>query len=217
MKTKLFAVLVACSLLITIAAQAQDDSTSSRRRRPVEALKRILELTDAQAQQFAELRQTHRQATETQRTQIRERMSQIRQLEQQKNELLNSTSPDPGQIGSILIQQRSLRAQVRQARQDQDLEASFREAAIALLTATQQEKLAQIQQAQTLASQARPLTAFGLIERPRQRRGGLGPQRRGGFQQQRRHRFPGAAGTDALQDHPGMFFLQAPMYGSLHL
>lgn len=216
MKTKLFVILAACSLLLTIPAQAQDDSTSFRRRRPVEALKRILELTDSQVQQFAELRQTHRQTTETQRTQIREWTSQIRLLEQQKNELLNSTNPDPGQIGSILIQQRSLQAQVRQARQD--LEASFREAALALLTATQQEKVVQIQQAATLAPQARPLAAFGLIERPRQRRGGFfGPQRRGGFQQQRRPRFSGAAGADALQDHPGMFLLQAPLHGDMHL
>ncbi len=217
MKTKLFVIIAACSLLLTIPAPAQDDSTSFRRRRPVEALKRILGLTDSQTQQFAELRQTHRQATEAQRTQIREWTSQIRQLEQQKNELLNSTSPDPEQIGSILIQQRGLRAQVRQARQDQDLEASFREAAIALLTATQQEKLAQIQQALNLAPQARPLAAFGLIERPRQRRGGFGPQRRGGFRQQRRQRFLGPAGADTLGDKPGMFSPQAPMYGSLHL
>jgi len=214
MKTKLFVILAACSLLLTIPAQAQD-STSLRRRRPAEALKRTLELTDTQAQQFADLRQTHRQATETQRTQIREWTSQIRQLEQQKNELLNSTSSDPGQVGSILIQQRSLRAQVQQARQD--LETSFREAAMALLTTTQQEKVAQIQQAVILAPQAGPLAAFGLIERPRQRRGGFGLQRRGGFRQQQRPRFPGPAGADALKDHPGMFFLQAPMHGGLHL
>lgn len=187
MKTKLFAVVAACLLLITIPAQAQDDSTSSRRRRPVEGLKRILELTDTQVQQFAELRQTHRQATATQRTQIREWTTQIRTLEQQKNELLNSTSPDPGQIGSIVLQQQSLRAQVRQARQE--LGASFREAAMALLTVTQQEKVAQIQQATTLAPQAGPLAAFGLIERPRQRRGSFGPQRHGGFTPQRRGGF----------------------------
>ncbi|MCH7977509.1 MAG: hypothetical protein IH935_00855 [Acidobacteria bacterium] len=215
MKTKLFVILAACSLLLTIPAQAQDDSTSSRRRRPVEALKRVLELTDVQAQQFSELRQSHRLATEAQRAQIREWTSQIRLLEQQKNELLNSTSPDPGQIGSILIQQRGLRAQVRQARQD--LAASFREVALGILDTTQQEKVAQIQQAVTLAPQARPLAAFGLIERPRQRRGSFTPQRLGGFGPQRRQRFPGTAGADALQDHPGMFLLQAPMHGDMHL
>lgn len=215
MKTKLFAIVAACLLLLTISAQAQDDSTSPRRRRPVEALKRILELTDAQVQQFAELRQTHRQTTETQRTQIREWTSQIRQLEQQKNELLNSTSPDPGQIGSILIQQRSLQAQVRQVRQD--LEASFREAAMTLLTATQQDKVAQIQEAVRLPPQGGPLAAFGLIERPRQRRGGFGPQRRGGFRQQRGHGFPGPAGADTLRGKPGMFSPHVPMHGNLHL
>ncbi len=202
MKTKLFVILAACSLLLTIPAQAQD-STSPRRRRPVEALKRTLELTDTQAQQFAELRQTHRQATEAQRTQIREWTSLIRQLEQQKNELLNSTSPDPGQIGSILIQQRSLQAQVRQA--TQELEASFRGAAMALLTATQKDKVAQIQQALTLAPQAGPLAAFGLIERPRQRRGGFGPQRLGGFGPQ------GTGGAVPLRDSPGFFLPEAPL------
>ena len=210
MKTKLFVLITACSLLITIPAQAQDDSTSFRRRRPVEALKRVLELTDTQTQQFTELRQTHRLATEAQRTQILEWTSQIRLLEQQKNELLNSTSPDLSQIGSILIQQRGLRAQVRQVRQD--LAASFRNAAMALLTTTQQEKVAQIQQAMTLAPQARPLSAFGLIERPRQRRGGFARQRR-----QRFLLFPGPATADTLGDKPGMFSLQALMDGSLHL
>ncbi len=83
MKTKLFLIIAACSLLITIPAQAQDDSTSFRRRRPVEALKRILGLTDSQTQQFAELRQTHRLATEAQSTQILEWTRQIRLLEQQ--------------------------------------------------------------------------------------------------------------------------------------
>ncbi|MEE8177326.1 MAG: hypothetical protein V3T65_04975 [Acidobacteriota bacterium] len=207
MKTKLFVIIAACSLLITIPALAQDDSTSSRRRRPVEALKRVLELTDAQAQQFAELRQSQRLATEAQRTQIREWTSQIRQLEQQKNELLNSTSTDPEQIGSLLIQQRSLQAQVRQARQD--LATSFHNAALGILDTTQQEKVAQIQQALTLAPQARPLAAFGLIERPR--------QRRGGFRQQRRQRFQGTAGADTLGNKPGMFLLQAPLHGGMHL
>ena len=79
MKNKLFAILAACSLLLAIPAQAQDDSTSSRRQRPIEALQSILELTDAQAQ-FAELRQTHRQARETKVTQIREWTRQVRQL-----------------------------------------------------------------------------------------------------------------------------------------
>ncbi len=215
MKTKLFAIVAACLLLLTISAQAQDDSTSFRRWRPVEALKRVLELTDVQAQQFSELRQSHRLATEAQRAQIREWTSQIRLLEQQKNELLNSTSPDPGQIGSILIQQRGLRAQVRQARQD--LAASFREAALGILDTTQQEKVAQIQQAVTLAPQARPLAAFGLIERPRQRRGSFTPQRLGGFGPQRRQRFQGTAGADTLGNKPGMFLLQAPLHGGMHL
>ena len=204
MKNKLFAILAACSLLLAIPAQAQDDSTSSRRQRPIEALQSILELTDAQAQQFAELRQTHRQARETKVTQIREWTRQVRQLERQKNEMLNSASPDPGQVGSIVIQQRSLLVQVRQGRQELQ-EASFREAATALLTEPQKEKLAQVQQAMTLSSQAGPLAAFGLIERPRQRRGGFrsqrrslpramrgsGPrrQRRGGFRPQRGQRF----------------------------
>ena len=210
-KNKLFAILAACSLLLTIPAQAQDDSTSSRRQRPIEALKTILELTDAQAQQFAELRQTHRQARETKVTQIRERTRQIRQLQQQKNDLLNSANPDPGQIGSIVIQQRSLLAQVRQGRQELE-EASSQEAATALLTETQKEKLAQIQQAVTLSPQAGPLAAFGLIERPRQQRGGFRAQqrslrrsmRRSGPRRQRH-------GGGRLQRRQGFLNMRAPV------
>ena len=207
MKNKLFIIIAACSLLLTTQAQAQDDSTSSRRRRPIEALKRILDLSDSQTQQLADLRQTHRQATETQRTQIREWTSQIRLLEQQKNELLNSTNPDAGQVGSILIQQRSLQALVRQARQD--IQTSFHQAALEILTLEQQEKVAQIQQALTLAPQAGPLAAFGLIERPR--------QRRGGFRQQRRPRTQGAEGAEPLRDSPGFFLPEAPFRGRVLL
>ena len=206
MKTKLFVILAACSLLLTIPAQAQDDSTSSRRRRPVEALKRILELTDTQVQQFSELRQTHRLATETQRTQIREWTSQIRNLQQQKNELLNSTNPDAGQVGSFVIEQRRLQALVRQARQD--LATSFHNAALEILDTTQQEKVAQIQQALTLAPQARPLAAFGLIQRPR-------PQR--SFRRFRRPRTQGTEGPQLLQESPGFFLPEAQLRGRVLL
>ncbi len=103
---------------------------------------------------------------------------QIRDLRQQMNEALNSTSPDAAQVGTIVIQQRSLRQQV------QAVEQTFLAQALALLTEEQRQKVAQIQEAIRLAPQGRPLASLGLIQRPRQR-----PD--GGFRLQRQPRFQG--------------------------
>ena len=156
MKAKLFAMLVVCSLTFSIPMQAQDEPPTDQGRL-LAALQRILELTDSQAQQLFDLRQSHLE-------QVHALWTQIRELEQQKAGLLGSDNLDPAEVGAIVIQQFGLKQQVRAAKQ------SYHEAALAILTPEQVETVAHIQQAVIVAQQAGPLAAFGLIEFPRRHR-----------------------------------------------
>ena len=153
MKTRLLAIAAVCSLLFSVSMHAQDEPTTDHQWGLLEAVQRILELTDSQAQELANLRQSHLEQMHALRMQIRE-------LEQQKAELLSSDNPDAGQVGAIVIQQFGLQQQVQAANQ------SYHEAARTVLTQEQQEKVAQIQQAVLLARQGGPLAAFGLIHPP---------------------------------------------------
>ncbi|MBI4464704.1 MAG: Spy/CpxP family protein refolding chaperone, partial [Acidobacteria bacterium] len=129
---------------------------------PIEALKAILDLTDQQLQQLTDLRQAHLER-------VRELRTQIPDLGQQMRELLQSPNPDPTQLGTLMLQGRNLRQQI------QDATTAYRDSALGVLTETQKQKVAQIQEALRLAPQAGPLAAFGLIERPP-----FGGQRGGG-------------------------------------
>lgn len=146
-------------LCVAGLARAQEPSEPPFPARGAEAIKRILDLTDQQFQQLVDLQRSHRE-------QARSLMTQVRDLERRRRELLQSENPDPAQIGEIAVQQRALQEQLRAAQQ------SYRESALAILTTTQKEKVAQIQEAVKLAPQAGPLAAFGLLEGPG---GGPGP------------------------------------------
>ncbi|MBI4464004.1 MAG: periplasmic heavy metal sensor [Acidobacteria bacterium] len=128
---------------------------------PREAVKKILDLTDQQVQQLIDLRQSNGEK-------VRGLMTQMRDLEKQRHDLLQSSNPDPAKVGELVLQLRSLQEQVQAAGK------SHHEAALAILTETQKQKVAQIQEALKLAPQAGPLGAFGLIEGP-----GPGPGRPG--------------------------------------
>ena len=154
MKTRMLAALLAaCSLWLTISAQAQMPPAPPGPVRPAEAIKRILDLTDQQVQQLADLRTSHM-------NQVRTLTTQVRDLARRQRELLESSAPDPAQVGALVIQIRGLRKQLQDAR------TAYHNAALALLTETQKQKVAQIQQALELAPQAGPLAAFGLLEGP---------------------------------------------------
>ena len=153
MKTKLAAVLAACSLGLAMAAQAQVQPPPPGPVRPAEAIKGILDLTPLQLQQLIDLRKAHFEKVRGLRTQIGD-------LEKKKRELLQSPTPNPAEVGALLIQQQGLQKQV------QDAAKAYHDAALALLTEPQKQKVAQIQEALKLAPQAGPLAAFGLIEGP---------------------------------------------------
>lgn len=152
MRLKLTA-MVAALLFSGAAPLLAQESTAPQPRRPFEALKIILDLTDQQLQQLGDLRQAHQQR-------IREINTKIRELAQQQKTLVESANPDATQLGTLLLQQRGLRKQI------QDAAKSFRESALGVLTQTQRDKITQIQEALKLAPQAGPLAAFGFIEGP---------------------------------------------------
>jgi hypothetical protein len=91
-------------------------------------------------------------------------------LQQKQRELLQTTPPDAMALSDVLVQQENLRKQI--AEEDK----AFRDTAMTLLTASQREKVEQIQEALQLVRDAGPLAQFGLIERPAGRFGpGAGP------------------------------------------
>ena len=162
MKLRLTMILPACLLFLSAWARAQQGPPPNPPGPPPgpgEAIRSILDLSAQQVQQLVDLRNSFLQKT-------RDWANQIRTLEQKKNDLLQSSSPNPTELGNLLIQEQSLRKQMQDAAQ------SYHDAALVLLTSAQKQKVAQIQEALRLAPQAGPLGAFGLME-------GLGPG--GGF------------------------------------
>lgn len=154
MKTRLAAILAACSLWLAIPVQAQIMPPPPGPVRPAEAIKKILDLADTQVLQLAELRKSHFDK-------VRELTTQVRDLRRRIRELLQSPTPDAAQVvGALVIQLQGLQKQL------QDAQKAYHDAALALLTETQKQKVAQIQEALKLAPQAGPLAAFGLIEGP---------------------------------------------------
>ena len=139
-----------CALLLAGLAQAQEPPKPPM---PRDAVKKILDLTDQQVQELLDLRQSNGEK-------VRGLMTQMRDLEKQRRDLLQSSNPDPAQVGALVLQLRSLQQQVQAA------QMSYRDGALAILTETQKQKVAQIQEALRLAPQAGPLAAFGLLEGP---------------------------------------------------
>lgn len=127
------------------------------------ALKEALGLTDQQVQQLTDLRM---QVAEENRS-IAE---QIRAKRQEITELMKSANPDPLKVGQLHVDIKKLHDQ-RLAK----LEA-MRTQALALLTAEQKQKLAELEKSVTLARAARQAVALGLIAPP-QPPAGAGPGR----------------------------------------
>ena len=187
MQLKQLAALGASALFFVSLAGAQDSPLQRPPRpSPGEALKTILDLSDAQLQELKDLRES---AT----AQRQEHATEIRRLQQRQRELLQTSPPDATALADVLVGQQNLRQQI------QNEATAFREAALNLLTASQKEKVQQIQEALQLVRAAGPLAAFGLIEGPRGPRGfgrggALSAAAEGGsrasLEPHRRHRSP---------------------------
>ena len=153
MQLKQWAVLAACLVLVSGAASAQEPPRPNPRPSPDEAIKTILDLSDSQLQELKDLRQSFNQSQQEIRTQMRE-------LQQKRREILQSSPPDAVALADLIIQEENLRKQM------QDENKAFRDTALNLLTASQKEKIERIQEALKLVRDAGPLARFGLIEGP---------------------------------------------------
>ena len=168
MQLKQLTALAACALFLTGSALAQEPpERPNRRPSPDEAVTAILDLSDAQLQELKDLRNSVNE-------QRREHVMEMRRLQQGQRELLQQSPPDAVALGNILVQQQNLRQQI------QDENTAFRDTALTLLTASQREKVEQVQEALQLVRAAPPLAQFGLIEGPRGHGGRGGPADFGG-------------------------------------
>ena len=91
MKTKLFVMLAACSLFFLFPHGPRSPSPQFSLLGDSFRLAEILELTDLQAQDLVALRHDHKQ-------QVHDLTTQIRELEHQKLDVLNSPTPDPTRL-----------------------------------------------------------------------------------------------------------------------
>lgn len=117
------------------------------------ALKEALGLTDQQVQQLLELR---KQTADDNRSVA----EQIRTKRQELANLMQTANPDPARAGQLLVDIKKLEEQ-RRARLEE-----FRSKALALLTADQKQKLADLEKALRLGPAARQAVGLGLIAPP---------------------------------------------------
>ena len=154
MQLRQLTLLAACLLLALGSASAQEPPRRPNSRpSPDEAVKTILDLSDAQLQELKDLRESVNQKRQ-------ENATEIRRLQQKRRELLQTSPPDAVALADVLVQEENLRKQV------QDENKAFRDAALNLLTGSQKEKIERIQEAVKLARDAGPLARFGLLEGP---------------------------------------------------
>ena len=116
-----------------------------------DAIKTILDLSDRQYLELTELREAHLKK-------LKEYSDEQRALEQEKRTILASSGADPSKLGSITLRQEGLTQMIQQENE------SFHTTSLTLLTATQRDKVAAIEEALKLAPNAPALMQFGLLD-----------------------------------------------------
>lgn len=116
-----------------------------------EAIKEVLDLSDRQFAEMTELRAAHQ-------AKLKEYSDQQRALEAEKRAILASSGADPVKLGSITLRQEGLTQMIQQEN------AAYHTGSLALLTATQRDKVAAIEEAVKLAPKAGSLMQFGLLD-----------------------------------------------------
>lgn len=112
-------------------------------RQAIAALRNQLGLTDQQVQQLTQLRREQEQVLQPLRQQIQEKAKALR-------DLMAAPSPDPAVVGSLTLELRNLRQQVRQTNE------TYHERALAVLTPEQKTKLENLQNAARRAARIGP-------------------------------------------------------------
>jgi len=151
MKTRMAAILAAGSLWLAMPMLAQDAAPQNRMQRQNDQIKTALDLTDRQFNELNDVRTAYNEK-------VKELSTQMRELEKQRREAMKASGANPVLVGSIALQIQSLQQQI------QDENKAYREHALSVLTASQREKVEDIQEAVKLAQQAGALAAFGLLE-----------------------------------------------------
>jgi Spy/CpxP family protein refolding chaperone len=116
-----------------------------------DAIVSILDLSDRQYLELTELRTAHLDK-------LNEYSDEQRSLAQEQRTILASSGADPSKIGSITLRQQALTQMIQQEND------AFHTAALALLTATQRDKVTAIEEALKLAPNAPTLMQFGLLD-----------------------------------------------------
>jgi Spy/CpxP family protein refolding chaperone len=111
----------------------------------------FLNLTSAQVQSLEQIQQQRNQAVQSIYQQVNEKQTEL-------NTQLNSSSPNPVQVGQLMIDIRALQQQAQQASKP------FRQPALAVLTPDQTNKLAALVQAQQLQPAASQAVSLNLID-----------------------------------------------------
>jgi Spy/CpxP family protein refolding chaperone len=116
-----------------------------------DAIKTILDLSDRQYAELTDLRTAHQ-------AKLKEYSDEQRSLEQEKRTIMSTSGADPAKIGSISLRQEALTQMIQQEN------AAFHTNALALLTASQRDKVTAIEEALKLAPNAGALMQFGLLD-----------------------------------------------------
>jgi hypothetical protein len=116
-----------------------------------DAIKTILDLSDRQYAELTDLRAAHQ-------AKLKEYSDEQRSLEQEKRTIMSVSGADPARIGSISLRQEALTQMIQQENE------AFHTGALALLTASQRDKVAAIEEALKLAPNAGALMQFGLLD-----------------------------------------------------
>ncbi len=116
---------------------------------PEAVLKDVLGLTDTQLAAVKTLADSHRQAVEA-------ILPQLADAQKVLSTALEATSPDPTQLGALLLDVKALQGQLDQVNQ------VFRSAFTSLLTATQQQQVGQIMALEKSLQAAQVLHQLGL-------------------------------------------------------
>ena len=116
---------------------------------PVAILKAILDLSDEQIGEIRELLEARSEA-------VQPIAEQVRELQNQLEEEVNSDAPDPGEVGDIVLDIRMLRQEIAQHQEN------FQEAFRMILNPTQLERIGHIQGVALAVRAAKALGELGL-------------------------------------------------------
>ncbi len=146
MRIRTFIVGLAAWAAVAQAVAAQPLARRAGQGGGVPALKEFLGLSDQQIQELTALRKEQQSILAPVRTQIQEKAAALA-------EARKATNPDPAAIGQLVLDMQRLRERV------QNVNREYHEKALALLDATQREKLAALEQVTRRAAAGRGAAA----------------------------------------------------------